>query len=60
MAISIDAGGNHVRALVHVGEEESGADARFGVEPGAAVSVTASADLEVERTVDPVLLRPEY
>lgn len=60
MAVSVDAGGDHVGALVHVGEEEGGADAGLGVKTGAAVAVTASADLEVEGTVDPVLLRTEY
>ena len=52
--------GDHVGALVHVGEEEGGADGGLGVEPGAAVAVPAGPDLEVERAVHPVLLRPEY
>ena len=60
VAVGVDAGGDHVRALVHVGEENSGAYARLRVETRAPVAVPARADLEVERAVHPVLLRPEY
>ena len=51
--------GEHVRPLVHVGEEEGGADAGPGVQPGATIPVPARPDLEVEGAVHPVLLRPE-
>lgn len=60
LALGIDAGSDHIGALVHVGEEEGRADAGFGVETGATVAVPASSDLKVEGTVHPVLLRPEY
>jgi hypothetical protein len=60
VALGVDAGGDHVGALVHVGEEEGGADARLGVQARAAVAVPARPNLEVERAVHPVLLRPEY
>nr|GMD20402.1 hypothetical protein CR513_50792 [Ipomoea batatas] len=60
VALGVDAGGYHVGALVHVGEEDGGADAGLGMEPGAAVAVTARADLEVEGAVHPILLRSEY
>lgn len=56
LALSVDAGSNHVGTLVHVGEQERGADARLRVEAGAAVAVPARADLEVEWTINPVLL----
>lgn len=56
----IDAGSEHIGALVHVGEEKSRADAGLGVEPGATIAVPAGSDLEVERTVDSILLRSEY
>lgn len=52
--------GEHVGALVHVGEAESGADGRLSVEPGAPVAVPAGPDLEVEGAIHPVLLSPEY
>ena len=60
LAVRVDAGGNHVRALVHVGEEESWGDRRAVVEAGAAVAVAARSDLEIEWTVDAVLLCSEY
>lgn len=59
LTLGVDAGGDHVGALVHVGEEEGGADAGLGVKTRAAVAVPARADLEVEGAVNPVLLRPE-
>lgn len=59
LATGVDAGGDHIGALVHVGEEEGGADAGLRVEAGAAVTMPAGADLEVEGAVHPVLLRPE-
>ena len=33
LALGIDAWGDHVGTLVHVGEQECGADAGLGVEP---------------------------
>lgn len=59
LPLGIDAGGDHVGALVHVGEEEGGGDGGSVVEAGAAVPVAASSDLEVERAVHPVLLGAE-
>lgn len=50
----------HVGSLVHVGEKDGWADGGFGVESGTTVSMPASSDLEVERTVHSVLLSPKY
>lgn len=52
--------GQHVGALVHVGEAECGADGGLRVEPRAPVTMPASPDLEVEGAVHPILLCPEY
>lgn len=59
LSLGVDAGSQHVGALVHVGEEESGADRGLCVEAGAAVAMPASADLEVEGAVNSVLLGAE-
>lgn len=60
LALRINAwGGEHVGSLVHVGEQEGGANTGFGVKPGAAVAMPASSDLEVERTVNSVFLCSE-
>lgn len=48
---------DHVRPLVHVGKQQSGRDCGPIVEPGTAIPVTASSNLEIERAVNPVLLR---
>ena len=53
-------GGGVVRALVHVGEEEGGADGGAVVDAGATLSMPACPDLEVEGAVNAVLLRAEY
>lgn len=50
----------HVGPLVHVRQNQRWADCGLRVEPRTPVAVPASADLEVERTVNPVLLRTEY
>ena len=55
----VDAGGDHVGAQVHVGEEEGRGDGGAVVQAGAAVPVTARPDLEVEWAVHAVLLGPE-
>lgn len=60
LALGVDAGGDHIGALVHVGKQEGGADAGLSVQTRAPVAVPARADLEVKRAVHPVLLRPEY
>lgn len=60
VALGINAGGDHVGALVHIREEKSGADAGLGMEAGAAVSMPTSSDLEVEGAVHTVLLCPKY
>lgn len=59
LPLRIHAWRDHVRALVHVRQQQRRRDARPVVQPGAPVAVPARADLEVERTVDAVLLRPE-
>lgn len=56
LSLRVDAGSNHVGALIHVREQDGGADARLCMETGAAVAVPARADLKVERAVNPVLL----
>ena len=60
VSVGVDAGSDHVRPLIHVGEEKRGADAGLRVEARAAIAVPASADLKVEWAVHSVLLRPEY
>lgn len=60
LGLGVDAGSEHVGALVHVGEEKGGADGGLRVEARAAVAMPARADLEVERAVHSVLLRTEY
>ena len=57
--IRVNDRGDHVRSLVHVGEEKSGADGGLSVESRAAVAMPASADLEVERTVHTILFGSE-
>lgn len=59
LSLGVDAGGEHVGTLVHVGEEDGGADGGLGVEPRAAIAMPASSDLEVEGAVHSVLLGPE-
>lgn len=59
LALGIDAGGDHVGALVHVGEKEGWGDGGAVVEAGAAVPVAASADLEIEGAIHAVLLCAE-
>lgn len=51
LTVWIDAGGDDVGTLVHVGEEESWGDCGTVVETRATVAVTTRADLEVERAV---------
>lgn len=60
LALRIDAGGYHIRALIHVGQDDRRACGGLGVETRAPVAMTASSDLEVEGAVDPVLLSTEY
>ena len=59
VALGVDAGGDHIGALVHIGEQQSWAHAGLRVQPRAPVAVSARPDFEVERAVHPVLLRPE-
>lgn len=59
VALRVDAGGDHIKPLVHVRKQERGADTRLRVETRASVAVSARADLEVKRTVYPVFLGPE-
>lgn len=59
LALRVNAGSDHVGALVHVGEKESGANTRFSMQPGAPISMTASSDLEIEGTVNSILLCSE-
>lgn len=60
ITLGVNAGGDHVGTLVHVGEKESWADAGLGVKTRATISMTTRAYLEIERTVHPVLFRPKY
>lgn len=59
LALSVNARSNHVGALVHVGKQKRGANTGLRVETRATVPVPTRADLEVERAVNSVLLRPE-
>jgi hypothetical protein len=59
LALGVHAGGDHVRPLVHVGEEDRRRDRGPVVEARAPISVAARSNLEVERTVDAVLLGAE-
>lgn len=59
LSLGIYAWGNHIRTLVHVGKDQRGGYSGSVMEAGAAVSVTTCADLEVERAVHAVFLRPE-
>lgn len=59
VALRVEARGDHVRALVHVAEQQGRRDGGTVVQARAAVAVAARADLEVERAVHAVLLRAE-
>lgn len=59
LALGVHAGCDHVRALVHVGEEKGRRDRGAIVEARATIAVTTCADLEVEGAVHPVLLGAE-
>lgn len=50
--MGIDAWGDHVGAVVHVGEEECGGNGGVVVEARATIAVAANADLEVEGAVN--------
>lgn len=60
VTLGVDARGDHVRPLVHVGEKDSRADAGLGVETRAAIPMTARAYLEIEGAVHSVLFSPKY
>lgn len=60
LALRVHAGRDHVRPLVHVGQEQGRADCGPVVQSRAPVAVTTRADLEIEGAVDAVLLRSEY
>lgn len=57
LAVCVDAWGDNVRSLVHVGEDEGRGDGGTVVETRATVTVTASSNLDVEGTVYSVLFR---
>jgi hypothetical protein len=59
LALRVHSWGDHVRPLVHVGEEERRRDGGPVVEARAPISVAARANFEVERAVDAVLLGAE-
>lgn len=59
VALGVHAGRCQVQPLVHVGEEEGGADGGLVVHARAAVAMPARPDLEVERAVYPILLCAE-
>lgn len=59
LSLGVDARGDHVGTLVHIGEEQR---RRYGgavVEARAAVAVAAGANLEVEWAVDAIFLGSE-
>jgi hypothetical protein len=57
--LRVHAGRDHVRALVHVAQQQRRRDGRLGVQSRAPVAVPARADLEVEGAVHAVLLCAE-
>lgn len=59
VALGVDAGSDHIGPLVHIGQQQSWADAGLGVQPGAAIAVPARAYFEVEGAVHSVLLCPK-
>ena len=59
LALRVNAGGDHIRSLIHVREKKCRADAGLSVKPGAAISMSAGSNLEVEGAVNPILLRSE-
>lgn len=59
LALRVNTRSDHVRALVHVGEQQCWADARLRVQPRASISMSTSSDLKVERTVHSILLCSE-
>lgn len=59
ISLSIDARSDHIRTLIHVGEQKSRTDARFCVKSGATIAMSACSDLEVERTIHSVFLCTE-
>lgn len=59
LALGVDAGGDHIGPLVHIGEQQSRADAGLRVKPGAPIAVPARPYFEVEGAVHSVLLRPK-
>ncbi|RHN75401.1 hypothetical protein MtrunA17_Chr2g0320811 [Medicago truncatula] len=59
LSMNIDTRSNHIRTLVHVGEEDSRAYAWLSVETRTSIAVTTCSDLEVEWTVNAVFLCAE-
>ena len=59
MALRVDAGGDHIGSLIHIREEECRADAGLSVKPRAPITMSTGSNLEVERAVNPILLRSE-
>lgn len=59
LALGIDTGGDHVGALVHVGQQQRRRCGGTVVEAGAPVAVAAGADFKVERAVHAVFLGAE-
>lgn len=59
LALGIDARGDHIGALIHIGKKESWRYCGAIVEAGATISVAACPDLEVEWAVNAVLLGAE-
>lgn len=59
LALWVDAWGDHVGTLVHVGEKESWRNGGAIVEARATIAVPTSANFEIERTIHTVLLCAE-
>ena len=60
LALAVYAGGDHVRSLVHIGEQKSGGYGGTVVESGTSVSMATSTNLEVEWTIHTILFRTKY
>lgn len=59
LTLGIHPGSSEVGPLVHVGEEQRGADRGPVMQAGAAVAMAAGANFEIERAIDTIFLCAE-
>jgi len=60
LCMRISSGNGHVRPLIHVGEQQSGTDSGSVVHARTSITMSACTNLEVERTVHPILFGTKY